>query len=186
MTIQNKLIIARRVRSEEELRDVVTSGSSTRIQAVCKRAEVAGVSRTSIEAALAVAEKLIAGDYGASAPGHAPGLVAADWDSSLTRARRLRAEQELDAASDLSPKQVEAACRRAEIAGVACETVEAAREAMRQLVAAEEEEANKAATAVPTEHVLEIAGVAGGERAAMTGQAAAATQANGARAAYFT
>eukprot|EP00408_Alexandrium_pacificum_P062348 CAMPEP_0171179124 /NCGR_PEP_ID=MMETSP0790-20130122/13098_1 /TAXON_ID=2925 /ORGANISM="Alexandrium catenella, Strain OF101" /LENGTH=159 /DNA_ID=CAMNT_0011644053 /DNA_START=74 /DNA_END=553 /DNA_ORIENTATION=+ len=153
MTVQNKLVYARIMRSEEELREAAKSGSPTRIQAVCKRAVIAGVSQTSIEAALEVAEKLLAGGQ-ASALEAAIEQVSADMDTALSRARRLRAEQDLDGVHDLSPKQVEAACKRAEIAGVASDKIEAAREAGRQLLTAEK--AETASTSEPAEHVPEI------------------------------
>uniref|UniRef100_A0A7S4Q3V8 Uncharacterized protein n=1 Tax=Alexandrium monilatum TaxID=311494 RepID=A0A7S4Q3V8_9DINO len=141
MTIQNKLVAARRMRSEEELQEVMTSGSVKRIQATCKRAELAGVPQASIDAALAVAEQLGTADgqeAGTPGDGNIAGVAGAERDSGLVRARRLRAEQELmEAAKSFSAKQVEAACKRAEIAGVARANIDAAREVVQKLLAAE-------------------------------------------------
>eukprot|EP00418_Pyrodinium_bahamense_P006355 CAMPEP_0179023244 /NCGR_PEP_ID=MMETSP0796-20121207/6827_1 /TAXON_ID=73915 /ORGANISM="Pyrodinium bahamense, Strain pbaha01" /LENGTH=240 /DNA_ID=CAMNT_0020719143 /DNA_START=96 /DNA_END=817 /DNA_ORIENTATION=+ len=138
MTVGPTLLMARRFRSEEELREVVTSGCSERIEAACRRAAAAGVSQALIETARAVAQQCYAGTAAAAAQNDCPeaaklnsstaaAIAGAGAVAGLIRARQLRAGQELRAAAQAGgAARVAAAQRRAEAAGMARADIEAA------------------------------------------------------------
>mmetsp|Transcript_92057 Transcript_92057/g.256485 ORF Transcript_92057/g.256485 Transcript_92057/m.256485 type:complete len:151 (+) Transcript_92057:82-534(+) len=131
MAVMPALVMARRLRSEEELRGVMLSSSADQIEAACKRAAAAGVPTALIEQALAAAARQArAGGDGWGAEGDLPapavaGRADAAW--GIVRARRLRAEQELRAAAQAGgAERVAAARRRAEVAGVDPADIQAA------------------------------------------------------------
>mmetsp|Transcript_92056 Transcript_92056/g.256480 ORF Transcript_92056/g.256480 Transcript_92056/m.256480 type:complete len:146 (+) Transcript_92056:82-519(+) len=126
MAVMPALVMARRLRSEEELRGVMLSSSADQIEAACKRAAAAGVPTALIEQALAAASQLPrtgGNDWDAKA-GRVAGHSSAAW--GIARARRLRAEQDLRAAAQAGgTERVAAARRRAEAAGVALADIQA-------------------------------------------------------------
>eukprot|EP00418_Pyrodinium_bahamense_P078676 CAMPEP_0179071686 /NCGR_PEP_ID=MMETSP0796-20121207/31661_1 /TAXON_ID=73915 /ORGANISM="Pyrodinium bahamense, Strain pbaha01" /LENGTH=146 /DNA_ID=CAMNT_0020768811 /DNA_START=21 /DNA_END=461 /DNA_ORIENTATION=+ len=127
MTVVPALVMARRLRSEEELRGVMLSSSTKQIEAACKRATAAGVPTALIEQALAVAAQQphAGGDDWNAKASRVAGHSGVAW--GIARARRLRAEQDLHAAVQAGgTERVAVARRRAEAAGVALADIEAA------------------------------------------------------------
>jgi len=127
MTVATALVMARRLRSEEELCGVMLSSSAKQIEAACKRATAAGVPMALIEQALAVAARqpCAGGDEWNGKASTVACHSGAAW--GIARARRLRAEQDLHAAAQAGgTERVAAARRRAEAAGVALADIQAA------------------------------------------------------------
>jgi len=123
MAPQPTLAAARRFRAEQELREVLASGSAGCIEAACRRAEAAGVARQEIDRALAVARGLLQGGGSSGSSDEDP----CEAEPRLQVARRLRAEEELrQAAAQGNAAWIESTCARAAAAGLSRVRMEAA------------------------------------------------------------